>query len=238
MNRLLPVMTVAALGLLSTQAKASPITDSGSVPFTQTNWADSVTLDQFDDLGGTRTLDSVVLRLNTRLQGSFTVNATTNTDIGRLEIAAITNATPSFLTPVTLSTNLGEEVVSFSDPVVTVLAGDSETFTISGTGGIISTFNETTLTTGLSNFIGAGTFNVNIQAFSASTVTNFGGNFSQSQTTLGDAEVIVTYNFTDDPPVIPTPAMLPGLVGMGIAFWRKKISGDQAIAEAEENPTD
>ena len=33
---------------------------------------------------------------------------------------------------------------------------------------------------------------------------------------------------------IPTPAMLPGLIGMGVAFWRKKVSGEQNELETSE----
>jgi hypothetical protein len=47
----------------------------------------------------------------------------------------------------------------------------------------------------------------------------------------GDAAGSLSIDNFDAP--IPTPAMLPGLVGMGIAFWRKKMAGDQTEAAGE-----
>jgi len=49
--------------------------------------------------------------------------------------------------------------------------------------------------------------------------------------TNGDATGSWSIQNFDAP--IPTPAMLPGLVGMGIAFWRKKMAGDQTEAAGE-----
>jgi hypothetical protein len=82
------------------------------------------------------------------------------------------------------------------------------------------------------NASGARTFAVNIG-------DTFGWRFqepSSVSTTLNLSSL--SFPDADDPPAIPTPAMLPGLVGMGIAFWRKKVSGEQAETEVENATED
>jgi len=191
-----------------------------------------VNLDLFDDEGGTRTLNSVILRLNTQLRGDYEIDAISDTLLRRLEIGATVEATPG-VGSTSLFTFANEVIQSLSDSPINIPAGESRTFSITGSGGVISIFDEQTVTTNLNDFIGVGTFSVDLNADSSSTITVGGGNQDLFQFTDAESEVVVTYNF-DEAPAIPTPAMLPGLIGMGVAFWRKKVSGDQAEAESEQ----
>lgn len=55
----------------------------------------------------------------------------------------------------------------------------------------------------------------------------------------GGSFQINVFNAPDAPAAIPTPAMLPGLIGMGVAFMRKKLkSQEEAVATEQEAPVE
>jgi hypothetical protein len=102
--------------------------------------------------------------------------------------------------------NLGTLVVAAGETKSTL---DTVFFTASGFGTP-------------ANFVGTGTYGVNFGSYFLPYLSNFGASkFSFAAT--GEAKNLfarVTYDYT--PTAVPTPALLPGLIGLGFTAIRKR----------------
>jgi hypothetical protein len=60
--------------------------------------------------------------------------------------------------------------------------------------------------------------------FDSNVLTGWSGNLGQTSAGPTDANNVSAYriNLTHTPTPVPTPALLPGLVGMGLSLWRKQ----------------
>jgi hypothetical protein len=76
------------------------------------------------------------------------------------------------------------------------------------------------------NYASFGDFRGTYQFSDGSSLPGFG--------TLNVTEGAGTDSFNMQQAAVPTPALLPGLIGMGVAFWRKKVSGEQNELETSE----
>jgi hypothetical protein len=77
------------------------------------------------------------------------------------------------------------------------------------------------LTDDLSAFIGLATLNYALSARSYSIATG-SGDINSFFRTFGSGKAAVEYAYEEPEEVIPTPALLPGVIGMGAAAWRKR----------------
>ena len=202
------VLAAAAAATLSVLAPAAPaLADTlspppATLPATPTDWAQTVTLDQFDPalgdlISATFTFDSFV---NSTLQAE------------NLSTSSSCTATLGWEADVTVDTPNGGLTVplsQFESESLTVFDG---TIDFGGTSGITTTGTVTgptqTLTVtdsaALAPYIGTGTFSVDMTASATTNVTGC-GNIAQNISTSAGAELSVVYEYTPPPP--PEPAI-------------------------------
>ena len=209
--------------------QAAVITDSDSVAVTSTNIIDQVlVVDMFDDNGGNFALDSVVLTLSGSIEGDAQVESL--------------DATPAMVTAnisaaITLEDMMSMTVLS-ANPVVSEmfsLAAFDTAIDFAGPSGgssvgLTDMFSESmtwTMPMDLAAFVGMGTISYNFNALGTSNASGAGNLIAQLNTRAG-AELLITYNYTDNtpPPVTtvsaPSSVALLGLSLLGVAGLRRK----------------
>jgi hypothetical protein len=221
--RNLLIGTTAALAFGATAASAASITYTDGLPlvFSVTEISGTLSIPQFDNMGGTLILDSVSWVVTGAVQGDITltndaagaalVNAATTSDI------ALFNAEPfnvGTAPQISLSAGTGVLTINPGETVGPIAVSDTDTFA-------------RTKTTGLAGFIGAGFVTMDYASLSGVSINGGGGNVSAEQTTFGAVGIEVTYNYSERPEeVIPVPAALPllatALGALGLYRSRRK----------------
>lgn len=208
--------------------QAAVITDSDDITLASTNIMGTLVVDMFDDNGGNFALDSVMLTLSGVIEGDARVESL--------------DATPATVTGnisanITLE-NMASMTVLSASPVVSDvfnLAAFDGTIDFAGTSGaeslgLTDMFSESvtyTMPMDLAAFVGMGTISYNFEALGASNGSGAGNLISQFNTRAG-AELMITYNYTDNtpPPVTnvsaPSSVALLGLSLLGVAGLRRK----------------
>jgi len=215
---------VASLLAFAGAAHAGTIVQSGSLGPNKTNWSQSFQIDQFDDLGGTRQLDEVIIEL-----------------VGTLEASAGAENRDSFAKTITLdmaamfSISLGSETLAYGDTAI------SESFSLgafdgmidfSGPSGIMfEDLNETAsvqnayngLTRDISPWIGDGVLTLDAFAHAESLATG-GGNITFLFQSNASIDYSISYVYSAAGVIVPTPTALGfGLAGLaGIAGGRRR----------------
>jgi hypothetical protein len=211
MNKTLLIVGLAIAA--SGSAQGAMISHGGTKAITTTSWTENFNIPQFDDLGGTRILDSVKLTLNGDVEGDANVESLNQ---GPSEIGINLQAT--------ITMTLMGDVLGVVIPVA------NETFNAASFDGAIdftgpsgemfpdlagSDSTMSTLFAGLddlSAFIGAGTVPLVANAVGSSNGTGSGNVIFQFATDAGlDFEVFYDYH------VVPTPGAAGLLAFAGAA---------------------
>ncbi len=207
--------------------QAATISDTDSIALTSTNITSTFTLDMFNDMGGNLVLDSVMLSLSGTIEGDASLESLDAT-------AAVVSANIS--AAIDLSDMSG--TVLSASPVVSQTFNASAfdgTIDFGGTSGtvlngITDTFSDMvtyTMPVDLAAFIGMGSITYDFSAIGSSNGAGAGNLITQFATRAG-AELMITYNYTDNtpPPVTnvsaPSSVALLGLSLLGVAGLRRK----------------
>lgn len=216
---------VCSVALLCTVsfANAGIITQSLTVERQPTNFTESVVFDFFDNLNGTRLLESVqvtVLARSTGMAQVENVNATATT---------ITATLSTVIEVVGLA---GNRLVG-SLPEITrteLLAGFDGTVDYAGESGIeflnlLTSDTDSILLTDAASLLaytGVGTTSVNFNA-TANSIIIGGGNISSFFDTFASGDVTIVYTYSDVATAVSAPAhiALMGLGVLGLAGMRR-----------------
>ncbi len=212
-------------------ANADTLSYSGSVPLQRTNWAETISLPQFDPALGT--LNSITFTLSTYAEG-----------ICFGENGSITSPTTlNLILEGNIYLKNGSDVLastfhSFCNETVDVAVGEGITaplpvfgFTIPGFNGtgpdavwktsLDSQFDSNTIFSGFAPYIGTGTIPLDINA-SAISKSSGGGNVLFIYQVMAEAKASITYEYTPIPEPSGLVALLTGLTSIaGLVFRRK-----------------
>lgn len=218
MNR---ILAAAALTLVAGSASAASISYSANVPETATNWTDTLALQQFDASLGT--LTSATLTLSGTVTGVAKAESLdTSASQITLDLSALIEASVFGQATVAVDVNPADQFVFDA-------AAFDGTIDFGGTSGInLDTLTDTdtdfTTYTGseLANFIGLGTFDVDLVASGLSVATGAGNLITQFNT---NALAEVTIEYVYETAAVPLPAALPlfatALGGLAVARRRR-----------------
>jgi hypothetical protein len=214
MRRQIPVVVwFAVVGLVmafGSTAFSATISYSGSVALTETDWADSVSITQFNPALGT--LNSVQINVDAHLEGSarfehrgnkpatITMGVWADFQVQRPDASYLVGASPGL----------------FADELVTNFDG---TLDFGGTSGRtydpfsadLSNAEVTSDAADLALFTGTGDIVLPVRADATSGAMG-SGNLLLDVQTLASAGVTVTYDYAP----VPEPSALVGLAGMGL----------------------
>jgi hypothetical protein len=206
-------IALAAALIAAGSANAATSTSSFTNPLAVTEINQTGTLNLFDSALGT--LTGAVLTVTDTLRTDITFRNSaaqaqnfrynTTLDLTLSSSLAALNAIIATATPGTATDSL---------PTTTLAAGASlvkPTATVSGTAGTVD------LSGILASLIGPGSFTVNCQSFTPTTISQVGGNITSTQTTLAQcgASIVYTYTAKVTPPSVPVPASA-ALLGLGL----------------------
>lgn len=225
-------LAIATLLAGSMSANAALITQTISMSAAQTtNFTESFDFNKFDDMGGTRILNSVTLELEGMVSGSASAES--------LDASATTIS-------LTLGANMTLETTDGTVLVTTLPVVDEDFAASAFDGGIDfggtsgATFSslsasqtETSVyTAGLDDailalFIGSGTLSTILDASGASSASG-AGNLITQFSTLAEGSLVVTYDWSAAPtPSVSEPASVAAiglaLVGFGFASRRRRV---------------
>lgn len=201
----------------------SAITDSCSESFTlgnlKTNYTDPVTFDKFVP-GTNQQLTSVIITES----GDFSVNGSIiNTGSSpasfsysggvKLVLSGFTGAPSNFPSALTIAKNVT------SSTFTNVPTGGTVTYGTSSNTGTVTK----TLVSGLSSYIGPGTFQAIISASSHNILVTKQGNSAATVSTFADPTLTITYNYVVTAPEPASMAVLgAGMAGLGVLRRRRK----------------
>jgi hypothetical protein len=203
----------AQAGLLLTEMHMN------NIDLDNTDWMSTVNVTRFDDMGGDRILEQIMITLDGHVEGTAKAESLD---------AAPTIVTLNLGATITLSL-MGDDLavvlpVAMESFNATIFDGDLDFMGSSGrTFDMLSAdmSEMATLTNGIDNlapWIGAGTVALDATAMGASSGTGAGNLFLQFET-LASAKITVIYKYTE----IPTPgsAALLGVAGLGATRRRR-----------------
>lgn len=225
MIRMLGVGLVLALA--SSTSRADVLTQTFSLPLTQTNWdpttgafsgANPFVIQQFDGAahplnGGPSTLQSVTLTMDYEFDNTLrathanasTITVTAHGDLS-LSVPNVTTLTGSF-------DNSGSHTASASDTFPEVVTINQKTFTGTKTATYTDSAN-------LANFTGTGTISAPAVATATSSFSTSSGNGTGGSRTLAAVHLTVSYTYVPEPGSF----VLMGLGGLGLFVVQRRRS--------------
>lgn len=224
------ISAIAALLASTGLASAASISFSDSISLTMTNWADSVSIGQFDSALGT--LNSATVKLDGSVQGDAkgeSLDAAPATV--SLKLQAEINANHATLGNVVTILPVVDSVSNLATFDGTIDFGGTSGVEFPGVTASDQDTNVFTAATDLIPFIGTGLIMFDVDAAGQSVGTGAGNLITQFATNA-QATVTVLYDYdpavTPPPPVIPLPAgaplLLAGIGAFAVARRMKKSS--------------
>lgn len=214
------LIAAAAATLVAGASHAATISDTASIGLTSTDWATTVSLQQFNAALGA--LNSVTITVVGNVLGDAFF------DNGENAVRTVTANLSAEITADGPNTSFTIVVNPLGSQAVTLGADEGEAFpdfagsdsaSITGVSG--SDTDTATILSGFGDYIGLGTFDVDFDAVATSMAVG-GGNVASFFTTEASASVTVVYDYTAPAPV-PLPAGLPlALIGIA-AFGAVKL---------------
>tara|TARA_R110002096_G_scaffold138249_3_gene291810 strand:- start:898 stop:1575 length:678 start_codon:yes stop_codon:yes gene_type:complete len=215
----LALASVAAMAF-SYSANALTITDSDSLGpnTTELNSAvNTLTVDLFDDMGGTRVLNKVILTIDARLDSSGTVtNNAAQMQNFSVQVNSMFSSAggPAPIGSLNASVQIGPQAFNLA-------SGASAPFgPSSATDQMMVMF---TNPGDLAAFLGAGTFSIGIDTLSGQQILGGGGNITAAISTQASATLTVDYDYqnvttTDEPATLA----MAGLALAGMVAIRRR----------------
>jgi hypothetical protein len=215
---------------------------SDSVANVTTDWTggniQTLTLSQFDDLGGTRTLMSVNLVFSGDTSSTGDITNTTNEENTLTQFTVKSIFALRFLDDNELANYFTAEANLIEpgdppaiDPGPPIVLEAQQTLEIEFgelEGSNSRSFTYTTGVDGFEKFMGTGDILFNADTATNSVVASTGGNFAQNLTTKGGALASVVYGYEMAAVAVPEPRALAiiglALAGMGFSVRRRKSS--------------
>lgn len=195
----------SALQVSDTQPYSLPVPTSNA----------SVAVSQFDDLGGTRTLNWISLELNSTI-GASTTGENDSASAGSLTMNLSGNVTADLFTLSTASlvnTSAGPQSVSATDGIT---GSGPDYFNFGLVSG--SDSDTDTILSGFAPFIGLGTINITINANGGFNISGVSNSTLQVANFGADGTVKVIYDYTQ----VPEPTALSLLSLGGLALLRRR----------------
>lgn len=215
--------STAALVVSAGASAAATMSFTDTVSLRSTNWAESLSIQQFDPLLGT--LNSVRIFLKGFVEGSIQAENLDNSQaVVDLDLSAQISAGTSTLGSLVSVLPISSVQQTFAPFDNTPdFAGVS-----SYASGTLNASDDDSalITSNFGDFIGAGLVSIDLDAQGRSA-SSAAGNFASIFRTNASAEVTVTYDYTAFPPPspVPLPAGLPLLlVGLGALGLTKRRS--------------
>lgn len=215
---------------LSAPANAGTLKTSGSFDLTAPDVVNSVIpIQKFDSSLGT--LNSVLVEFTGTIRGDarFENRSSRSTPVF-VNLAGLFDLTLPTGDNLSVNPEQGYDYQVARYDRVLDFAGASGR-TVSGLTSTLSTSQIYSSNTVLNALTGSGFTNFLFSATDNSSIAG-SGNFSSSIQSLVEGDVSVTYDYTSASTPIPTPALLPGLVGMGVAAIRKRKAEQKEAVEA------
>jgi len=207
-----------------------PVSATGTVSSTLTDWSGNLTFPQFNPALGT--LTNVSLTFNSAMTTNLKVTNTGNSSSSgladtKLELS-ITDASGVLPGGTYLGPAIGysgEELNYTNSPDYTytnlAAGGNISSGTLTGNGTYTGSFGNASL---LSEFTGGGSVVLPASTFTTTTITNTGGNTNANQVTDAGLTGTVTYTYN---PTVPEPATMSLLV----------LGGTAALLQRRRRPT-
>ena len=215
-------LTVASMAVASNQELTQTFDITHAPDPQATDWDDILSLPQFDTLGGTRTLDSVTVKLDGKIEGAIGVENTSPSSGATITSKLGANITASGPGGVNLA------VSPASGPFVDVATTFDNVFDFGGTSGFthpnLAASGSDSTSPALAPYIGNGNVDFSVEAIGASTASGGGSLLAQFDTKAG-AKVTVTYEWhetTTTPDAGSTVALLGGAL-VAIGSLRRKF---------------
>lgn len=189
------IVTSACILLVAAATSAAPIQQSQTIAPTNTNFSTTVSFNQFDDMGGTLTLDSVTIMVDGVISGDIEVeslDATASTITTTLDaMMSLSTAGLGELVGVTLPTVTNNFSAGAFDGTTDFMGTSGVTYLDLG-GNVLS--NETYYDAAtLALFTGSGTKDFTFSALATSLATGPGNLFSQFNVVAGGT-ITITYD--------------------------------------------
>jgi hypothetical protein len=205
-----------------TAAHATTIVETASIPYTGTDWSNSLSFGLFNSSLGT--LTGVTLVLTSDLSTVITVtNGDTSPSTGSAYTYVVTTVTGSGITiaPLTnVSPPTPAGIWSTAYNYSLAAGANSTSGTLTGTATSNNSY-----TSGLSAFTGVGDLTLPASVVAHTALYNTGGNSTESQVTNADLYGTLTYTYTPAPVPLPSALLLLGPGLFGLAGLRRKFKG-------------
>ncbi len=220
--------TVLATSLLSAPANALTLQTSGSFDFAAPNVNDGVIpIQKFDSSLGT--LNSVLIEFTGTMQGNAAFeNGNINRRTATVIISGLFDLTLPTGNTLSISPAIGHSYdLPRYDGSIDFAGASGRTVEITATAFDRQIYTSNTV---LNALTGSGVANFLFSAIDDSAFIGL-GRFNYRINTLVRGDASVTYDYTPASTPIPTPALLPGLIGIGVAAIRKSKAEQKETVE-------
>ncbi len=215
MSKVLSAIVCAVVFACAGLANGATIMHTDSIAMQSTNWADTLTIPLFDDLGGTLSLLSVKIELTGTVEGTAAYESLdAEPSVVTLTLASDVKVQRPDLTVLVVTMPQAQVIENAGAHDGTIDFGGDSGSTFGDLNGSDAEMTTLTDVADLVLFTGIGDIALPAMATGTSSAAGPGNITSNFQTDAG-ADIKVTYEFRSN--IIPTPAAMPaGLAMLGL----------------------